>query len=283
VTARLRARAPGMRWGSTPLPMDATPDGVLQAERQEAAAEVTNRGVAAGCSYWETCNERVPLPPSRPTSPLHTPPLPSWLELLDSPHQAWCDQASFCRLGRRRDRRLEARRFSTRRRLLLKPVSPAVLIALLQYSVIATNTAETLADKTAEQKDTWGHVQCVFLRGAIRTPGRVLYFFGDACVSDLEERIELEAGPGSVWYALWDGQPLGRGDRKLSELGPDAHVEIRTRGRGGADTVRAPPMCARHACPRLLGTDVLPQRCLPNVGWRGMGARPPLHLSACVH
>ena len=28
--------------------------------------------------------------------------------------------------------------------------------------------------------------------------------------------------------------------RKLSELGPDAHVEIRTRVRGGADTVPAP-------------------------------------------
>ena len=46
-------------------------------------------------------------------------------------------------------------------------------------------------------------------------------------MSDLEELIELEAGPRSGWYALWQGQALGRGDRKLSELGPDAHVEIR--------------------------------------------------------
>jgi len=105
------------------------------------------------------------------------------------PGDPWYDQASFCRGGRRRDRRLEDRRFATRRRKLLKaersrsstrrrqllkaersrsstrrrqllkaegrPLSLLRLL-LLQCFIIAANTAETPADHTAEQEETWG-------------------------------------------------------------------------------------------------------------------------------
>jgi hypothetical protein len=170
---------------------------VLQ-ERQEAAAAVRNRGGVAGC----TCNERA--------AAATVVRMKARLE----PGDPWYDQASFCCGGRRRDRRLEDRRFSTRRRQLTPKLAyEARLRRLLQYFIITTNIAETLADNTAEQKKTWGHVQCVILRGAISTPNRVLYFFGDACVSDLEEHIKLEAGTGNDWYALCGGRLLGRGDR----------------------------------------------------------------------